>query len=112
MPSVRKQRTEAAGAGALVLGRAARIEDAVQEFREQWARRRGLQPTVMPYMGYGSPGWVGVLGRVLLTRDNRSRRPTVRGWRSFTTVAVNDIDVVVRIGDQEHLVHADRGGVV
>jgi phosphatidate phosphatase APP1 len=112
MPSVRKQRTEAAGAGAIVLGRAARMEDAVQEFREQWARRRGLRPTVIPYTGYGSPGWIRVLGRVLLTRDTGSRRPSVRGWRSFTTVPVNDIDVVVRIGDQEHLVHADRGGVV
>jgi phosphatidate phosphatase APP1 len=109
---MRKQRTAAAGAGALVLGRAARLEDAVQEFREQLARRRGRRPTVIPYTGYGSPGWVRVLGRVLLTRDTASRRPTVRGWRSFTTVSVNDIDVIVRIGDEEHVVHADRGGVV
>ncbi|BDZ46602.1 hypothetical protein GCM10025866_25110 [Naasia aerilata] len=112
MPSVRKQRSEAAGAGALVLGRAARIEDGIQEFREQWARRRGLQPTVIPYTGYGAPGWVRVLGRVLLTRETASRRPTVRGWRSFTTVAVNDIDVIVSVGGQEHTVHADRGGVI
>jgi phosphatidate phosphatase APP1 len=109
---VRKQRSQAAGAGVLVLGRAARVEDAVQEFREQWARRRGLLPTVIPYTGYGAPGWVRVLGRVLLTRETSSKRPTVRGWRSFTTVAVNDIDVIVSVGGQEHTVHADRGGVI
>ena len=95
-----------------MLGRAARIEDTVQEFREQWSRRRGKRPTVIPYTGYGSPGWVRVLGRVLLTRETASKRPSVRGWRSFTTVAVNDIDVVVRIGDEEHVVRADRGGVI
>jgi hypothetical protein len=51
-----------------ILHRAARIEDAVQEFREQRARRRGQVPTVIPYTGYGAPGWVRVLCRVLLTR--------------------------------------------
>ncbi len=35
-----------------ILHRAARIEDAVQEFREHRARRRGLVPTVIPYTGY------------------------------------------------------------
>ena len=95
-----------------MLGRAARIEDAIQEFREQVSRRRGKRPTVIPYTGYGSPGWVRVLGRVLLTRETTSKRPSVRGWRSFTSVAVNDIDVVVQIGDEEHVVKADRGGVI
>jgi phosphatidate phosphatase APP1 len=109
--SVRKQRSTAAEVGR-VLGRAARIEDTIQEFREQLARRRGKLPTVIPYTGYGSPGWVRVLGRVLLTRETSSKRPSVRGWRSFTSVAVNDIDVVVRIGDEEHVVKADRGGVI
>lgn len=112
MPSVRKQRREAAALGPLVLGRAARVEDTVQEFREKVARRRGLQPTVIPYTGYGAPGWVRVLGRVLLTRETSSRRPSVRGWRSFTSVAVNDIDVVVNVGGEDHMVHADRGGVI
>src|SRR5579875_1749492 len=48
------------------VGRAMRVDDAIREFREQRARRRGLLPTVIPYTGYGAPGWVRVLGRVLL----------------------------------------------
>jgi phosphatidate phosphatase APP1 len=112
VPSVRKKRSEAAGAGALILGRAARAEDAIQEYRERWARRRGLLPTVIPYTGYGAPGWVRALGRVMLTREPRTRRPTVRGWRSFTSVAVNFVDVIITVGGIEHRVRADRGGVI
>ncbi len=113
MPSVRKQRQEDAHPGALILHRAARIEDRIQEFRERRARKRGLLPTVIPYAGYGAPGWVRVLGRVMLTREGgRPGRASVRGWRSFTSVAVNDVIVVVTIGDTEHRVTADRGGVI
>ncbi|MET0590311.1 MAG: phosphatase domain-containing protein [Naasia sp.] len=111
MASTRKNRSAAAGS-ALILGRAARIEDAIQEFREKRARSRGLLPTVIPYAGYGAPGWIRVLGRVLLTREKRTTKPSVRGWRSFTSVAVNDITVVVTVGGVEHRVHADRGGVI
>ncbi len=111
MPSLRKQRSEATVA-TVVLGPWARLEDSVQEFREQRARRRGKRPTVIPYTGYGSPGWIRVLGRVLLTRETRAKRPSVRGWRSFTSVPVNDIDVVVSVDGEEHHVRADRGGVV
>jgi len=110
--SARKQRSEATGAVLPMLHRAARIEDAIQEFREQRARKRGLLPTVIPYAGYGAPGWVRVLGRVMLTREARSPRPSVRGWRSFTSVAVNDVNVIVTIDGVEHRVHADRGGVI
>ncbi|BDI23106.1 App1 family protein [Herbiconiux sp. L3-i23] len=112
MSGTRKQRSQATGSAALILGRAARIEDAIQEFREKRARSRGLLPTVIPYAGYGGAGWVRVLGRVLLTREARSPRPSVRGWRSFTSVAVNDVNVVITIGKTEHRVHADRGGVI
>jgi len=96
-----------------MLHRAARIEDVIQEFREQRARKRGLLPTVIPYAGYGAPDWVRVLGRVLLTREGgKSGRASVRGWRSFTSVAVNDTTVVVTVGDTEHRVLTDRGGVL
>ncbi len=112
MSSPRKSRSIASGSSSVLLGRAARIEDAIQEFREKRARKRGLLPTVIPYAGYGGSGWVRVLGRVLLTREPRTTRPSVRGWRSFTSVAVNDVTVVVTVGGVEHRVHADRGGVI
>ena len=84
-----------------ILHRAARIEDAVHEFR---ARRRPRRPvtTVVPYTGYGAPGWARVMCRVLLTRADRDadRRPQkVRGWRSFATLPAKDVPVTVEAGD-------------
>ena len=71
-------------------------------------------PTVIPYTGYGAPGWVRVLGRVLLAGTPR-RAPkleSIRGWRSFTSIAVDRQPVKVTIGDLVHHVVADRGGVI
>jgi phosphatidate phosphatase APP1 len=98
-----------------MLHRAARIEDAIHRFRAKWGRRRGLVVTVVPYVGYGSTGWARVLCRVLLTRrraDSTDRYENIRGWRSFLSIPVWDVDVVITIGDQEHTVRAGRGGVV
>ena len=91
-----------------------RVDDAIRVFREQRARRRGFVPTVIPYTGYGSPDWVRVLGRVLLAgRPGRAARiESLRGWRSFTSVAVDNQAVKVTIGDVVHHVVADRGGVI
>ena len=106
--------------------RAARIEDAVHEFREKRARARGLVPTIIPFTGYGSTTWVRVLGRVVLTRLPKSAPPedsreakriakrgtSIRGWRSFVSVPVNSVNVSIQVGGTTHLVQADRGGVV
>lgn len=102
--------------------RAARLEDWIHDIRERWARRRGHVPTVVPYTGYGSTAWVRVLCRVLLSRpvdpDDRSKRRRrrgeqgIRGWRSFTSVPVGDVPVVIEVGGQRIEVFADRGGVV
>lgn len=98
-----------------ILHRAARMEDAIHRFRERRARKRGLTPLVIPYTGYGAPGWVRVLCRVLLTRPaatERARKENVRGWRSFTSVPVDDVAVTVEINGIEQRVTAARGGVV
>lgn len=93
---------------------AARMEDRFHSFREKRARARGLTSTVIAYTGYGSPGWVRVLCRVLLARpgatDERAKK--IRGWRSFTSVPVNDVAVTVDIAGTPRRVTADRGGVV
>lgn len=73
----------------------------MQEFREQHARKRGQVPTVIPYTGYGAPGWVRVLCRVLLTRRGLASDVSysgVRGWRSFTSVAVDHAEVTITAG--------------
>lgn len=101
--------------------RAARIEDALHDFRERRARKRGHAATVVPYTGYGGKGWIRVLCRVLLakpTKPKKSGKPaksngkSIRGWRSFTSVPVNDVPVTITAGGVEYRVTADRGGVV
>jgi phosphatidate phosphatase APP1 len=104
--------------------RAARIEDWLHDRRERFARRRGHVPVVIPYAGYGSTEWVRVLCRVLLTKPEKPGRSArqraqeqardagIRGWRSFTSVPVNDVTVTIEINGEEHRVQADRGGVV
>jgi phosphatidate phosphatase APP1 len=94
---------------------AARLEDRFHIFREKRARKRGLTPIVIPYAGYGAPGWVRVLCRVLLAKpavDGDARYTSIRGWRSFMSVPVNDVAVTIVIDGVEHRVTADRGGVV
>lgn len=96
------------------VGRAMRVDQAVREFREQRARRRGRVPIVIPYTGYGSTSWIRVLGRVRITTQSPSESPqeSVRGWRSFTGIPVDGAPVLVRIGETEHHVVADNGGVI
>ena len=103
------------GPAAPILHRAARIEDRIHGWREAWARRGGKLPVVVPYTGYGDGTGVRVLCRVLLARPQRHERPapsSIRGWRSFTSVPVAGAEVVVRVGEVEHRLVADRGGVV
>ncbi len=104
-----------AAAAEPIIHLAARLEDSFHDFREKRARKRGLTPTVIPYTGYGTPGWARVLCRVLLTKPSEPGKPryrNIRGWRSFTSVPVNDVPVTISIGGIEQPVTADRGGVV
>ncbi len=82
--------------------------------RERWGRRRGLEPVVIPYSGYGGDGWIRVLCRVLLVRPD-SEKPTaasIRGWRSFVSIPVANCSVTITAGGHDFVVNADRGGVV
>jgi phosphatidate phosphatase APP1 len=98
------------------------MEDALHEFRARRARRRGYLPTVLPYPGYGTTSWVRVLGRVVLAKEPRPgsraerkyrrREESVRGWRSFASVHISNIDVFVEIDGVSHTVRPDRGGVI
>ena len=100
---------------AQIMHRAARIEDAFHRWRERRGRRRGLVTTIVPYAGYGAPGWTRVLCRVVLARADgaaRQRADKVRGWRSFFSIPVADADVMVMAGGVEQRVAPNRGGVV
>jgi phosphatidate phosphatase APP1 len=91
------------------------MEDAVHRVRARLGRRRGLLTTVVPYTGYGSPGWVRVLGRVLLTGkhgSNQARYENVRGFRSFLSIPIEDVDVTITIAGVAHELSPGRGGVI
>ena len=101
--------------GAILLHRAARIEDAFHRWRERRGRKRGLVTTIVPYAGYGTTTWVRVLCRVVLARGDAAasqRAEKVRGWRSFFSIPVEDVEVTVTIGDLTRRVAPIRGGVV
>jgi phosphatidate phosphatase APP1 len=105
-----------------IMHRAARIEDAFHEFRARRARKRGFLATVVPYTGYGAPTWARILGRVVLAREprpgsraerkHRKREESIRGWRSFVSVPVSDVEVTIEIEGDTHSVRPDRGGVI
>jgi len=97
------------------LHRAFRVDHAILRWRARRAREQGFTAVVIPYTGYGSTTWVRVLGRVLLSRDQQ--RPEVepagaRGWRSFTSIPVENAEVEVRIDGTTSTVTADRSGIV
>ncbi len=97
------------------LHRLARVEDAVQRWRERRGRRRGLIATIVPFTGYGSTRWVRVLCRVQLAKADATATALVdnpRGWRSFARIHVGHALVTVTAGGESRDVRADRGGVV
>lgn len=97
------------------LHRAAVIEDRVHDVLARRMRRRGWQVTVVPYTGYGAPGWARVMARVILSRPSspKKKRPaTVRGWRSFVTLPANDMPVWIEVGGTRHEARTDRAGYI
>src|SRR5699024_1429193 len=72
------------------------------------------------HTGYGSPDFVRILGRVVMTRhplpdnDAEADAPATggRGWRPYVTAAVGMIPVTVTINGVDHQTRADRGGYI
>ncbi len=93
----------------------ARLEDTLHGMRQRRALRRGLVPTVIPFTGYGTTGWVRVLGRVVLRKPGApptDRFTSVRGWRSFLSIPVSGAPVDVKVGGTRTTIRSDRGGVL
>lgn len=92
----------------------ARLEHRFHAWRERRARRRGRTATVVPFPGYGGPGWIRVVGRVLILPKTRGRGKdaSVRGWRSFVGIPVSFATVTITVAGRTHEVAADRGGVI
>lgn len=94
----------------------AKLERRLHLWRERRARKRGRTPVVVPFPGYGGPGWVRITGRVLFAKppkqDKAGKYASVRGWRSFVGVPVQNATVTLTIAGETHTVIADAGGVV
>jgi phosphatidate phosphatase APP1 len=70
---------------------------------------------VVPHTGYGSTGWIRILGRALLVKEPAGRRsePTgARGWRNFISVPIADASVRVDAAGSSHTVSTDYGGII
>ena len=115
LPAVKRTKDQALHIGA-------RLEDRLHASRTNSARKRGGVQTVLSFTGYGSVNWVRVLGRVVLAKPGKlsarsgesaqALRDGVRGWRNFVSPPVNDAVVCIEVGDEKHMVTADRGGVI
>jgi phosphatidate phosphatase APP1 len=100
--------------------RGATIETTVERQIALALWRRGWRPQVIAYTGYGATGadgadgWVRVLARVLLlpAGDSETKREAQRGWRQFLTLALDDVQLRVKVGQQEHVVRSAAGGYV
>lgn len=93
---------------------AARVEDAVSLRINRFLRRRGWEPRVLTYTGYGTPEWARVLARVLLTPPDVRTRDVgaARGWRRFVAATAPGVPVHVEIGGRTHQVTSSRGGYI
>lgn len=100
-----------------------RVADQVHSMREKRAIERRDEPIVVPSVGYGAPGWVRVLGRALYKTNlfekafnsldgQASSDEAIRGWRSFTAIAIADAPITVTINRQQFKMQADRSGVL
>ena len=96
------------------LHRAARTEDALNRALARLLYRRGWRPRVIAYSGYGTGGWVRVLGRVLLSPPGVGDRSDVafRGWRHFVSAKLGGVPVTVDVGGCRQVVESSRGGYV
>jgi len=99
-----------------------RVSDTVNHLRLKAARRWKFAPQTVAYQGYGSTEWVRILGRVVLTskptpgsraeQAAQNGNQNVRGWRAFTSVPIQFVEVDIEIGGTTIRVNADRGGIV
>ena len=106
---------------------AALLEDAFHRRSAVLLRARGWRPRTISYTGYGSPDFVRVLGRVVLSRhrdepaasDARASLRELygaeeeqRGWRAFVTAPAMGVPVVVTAGARQVRTRSDRSGYI
>ncbi|MFC0675115.1 App1 family protein [Brachybacterium hainanense] len=102
---------------------AARTENTKNRLVGRALRQVGWDVRLQPFHGYGTPGRIRVLAKVLYASPTSPadyhdqpvhdmRTMAVRGWRSFASQVAPFALVTVRAGDEEFLVRADRSGII
>jgi len=105
---------------------AALVEDTWHRQLERGLRRRGWENRIIGHVGYGSPSFIRVFGRVLLGRardeggDSDEPDPTYggmrspflrdRGWRAFVTAPAMGVPVSVRVDGRTFHARSERSG--
>lgn len=98
-----------------VIHTAARIEDRFHEWQRKRATKRGWKRTVIAYDSYGTETFIRVLARAVLTKNGQAAadmHASIRGFRSFGSIPLKNATVWVRVEGREHMLSADRGGVI
>lgn len=98
----------------------ARLEDAMHRRLNAIMRRRGWQPHLIPFCGYGSQTHLRILARLVLAppREGNSLGRvaedllTQRGWRNFITVPAQRTEVEIDLAGEALTVRSDRGGYI
>ena len=93
---------------------AVNVVEAVTTLNARVLGKLGWYPAVIGFGGYGNPRRIRVMGRVLMgTRsDERNWLGERRGWRQYFDAQVPRQPVLLRVGDIETVIYADRGGYV
>lgn len=97
--------------------RGSRFEDSLNRRIALALWKRGWRTRIEPYAGYGAPGWVRIMGRVVLAPPSYSDAPAHpddvprgRGWRNLVTFQVEGVVVEARVGPTSFRMTSDRGG--
>ena len=102
---------------------AARTENTKNRLMGRFLQRLGWDVRLQPFIGYGAPGRIRVLAKVLYASPSAPadyhdqpvhdmRTMAVRGWRNFASQVAPFARVRVTIAGDEFLVHADRSGII
>lgn len=93
---------------------ARKFEHSTNSFTLKRSARKGWQPSVTGYAGYGNEHFVHVLGRVLMHDPDEENTDTwaQRGYRQFFTIQVPNHEVEVAVGDQTVAGKSNHNGYI
>ena len=91
-----------------------KAESSLNSITLKRSQRRGWQPHIVGYTGYGTTEHVRIFGRVLMRDPEEGKRDTwgKRGYQQFLTIQVGHHDVAVTIGEQTVSGTTDRNGYI